>query len=117
MVPKDKSGWTDDGITGGITYVKKIAKDKYDIVFFDVTKRIVSSIEEGGNVLLLNKGQNVFSLLVVYPGKTAEVFTFLKNKSNKLEFIQITSRAGDQVSLTKSTMLRGECDFINFNDL
>ena len=117
LVTKDKSGWTDDGISGGITTVKKIAKDKYDIVFYDTTKRIISSIEDGGNVLLLNKGKNVFSLLVVYPGKTAEIFTFIKNNSNKLEFIQITSRAGDDVRITKSSMFKGECDFINFNDL
>jgi len=117
LVTKDKSGWTDDGISGGITTVKKIAKDKYDIVFYDTTKRIISSIEDGGNVLLLNKGKNVFSILVVYPGKTAEIFTFIKNNSNKLEFIQITSRAGDDVRITKSSMFKGECDFINFNDL
>jgi hypothetical protein len=117
IVPKDKSGWTDDGVSGGITIVKKIAKDKYDIVFYDVTKQIISSVEDGGSVLLLNKGKNVFSILVIYPGKTAEIFTFLKNKSNKLEFIQITSRAGDAVSLTKSSMFRGECEFIDFNSL
>jgi hypothetical protein len=117
IVPKDKSGWTDDGISGGITIVKKIAKDKYDIVFYDASKQIISSVEDGGSVLLLNKGKNVFSILVIYPGKTAEIFTFLKNKSNKLEFIQITSRAGDNVSLTKSSMLRGECEFIDFNSL
>ena len=117
LVTKDKSGWTDDGISGGITTVKKIARDKYDIVFYDTTKRIISSIEDGGNVLLLNKGKNVFSLLVVYPGKTAEIFTFIKNNSNKLEFIQITSRAGDDIRITKSSMFKGECDFINFNDL
>ena len=28
LVTKDKSGWTDDGISGGRTTVKKIAKDK-----------------------------------------------------------------------------------------
>lgn len=117
LVTKDKSGWTDDGISGGRTTVKKIAKDKYDIVFYDTTKRIISSIEDGGNVLLLNRGKNVFSILVVYPGKTAEIFTFVKNNSNKLEFIQITSRAGDDVRIAKSSMFKGECDFINFNDL
>lgn len=117
QVSKNMSGWVDDGITGGITTVKKIAKDEYDIVFYDVTKTIISSIEDGGNILLLNKGKNVFSLLIVYPGKTAEIYTFLKNKSNKLEYIQITSRAGDGVTIAKSSMLRGECEFIDFNSL
>ena len=116
-VSKNMSGWSDDGIAGGITTVKKIAKNEYDIVFYDVTKTIISSIQDGGNVLLLNKGKNVFSLLVVYPGKTAEIFTFLKNKSNKLEYIQITSRAGDGVTIAKSSMLKGECEFIDFNSL
>ena len=117
LVKKNTSGWSDDAITGGVTNVKKIGKDKYDVVFLDVTKQIVSSLEDGGNVFLLNKGTNVFSLLVVYPGQTAEIFTFLKNNSNKLEFIQVTSRAGDGVLIAKTSMLRGECEFIDFNNL
>ena len=112
LIPKDKTGWVDDGVSEGITNLKKIGKDKYDIVFYDATKRIISSIEDGGSVIPLNRGKDVFSILVVYPGKTAEIFTFLKNKSNKFEFIQITSRAGDQVTITKSSMFRGECDFV-----
>jgi len=66
---------------------------------------------------MLSRRQNSVAFLVVYMGKTAEVYTFLTNKSGKSEFIQITSRAGDEVPITKSGVIRGDCQYINFNAL
>jgi hypothetical protein len=117
IVTKKNSGWTDDKVTGGITKLSKIGKDQYDIVFVDTTKRIVSSTEDGGRVLMLNRGNNVVSFMVIYPGQTAEIYTFLKNNSGALEYIQVTSRAGDAVMIAKATIMRGNCEFIDFNKL
>jgi len=118
LVDKNNSGWEeDDKITGGITKLSKIGKDQYDIVFVDSRKQIISSIEDGGNVFMLNRGKNVVSFLVIYPGKTAEVYTFLKNKSGVLEYIHVLSRAGDAVLIAKSSLMRGNCDYIDFSKL
>jgi hypothetical protein len=62
---------------------------------------------------MLSQGSNDASFLVIYPGKTVEVYTFLIDKSGKAEYIQVTTRSGDQVLITKSTVLRGDCSFVN----
>lgn len=118
IVSKKDSGWEqNEKITGGVVKLSKIGKDKYDIVFVDATKRIISSVEDGGKVIMLSRGQHSVAFLVVYMGKTAEIYTFLTNKSGKSEFIEVTSRAGDEVPITKSGVMRGDCQYINFNSL
>lgn len=114
---KKSSGWTKDKISNGITKVTKNEKGEYDIVFVDVRKNIISSREDGGEVFLLNQGKSTFSILVVYLGKTAEIYSFIKNNSGKLEYIHITSRAGDLIPITKSSLMQGECSFIDFSKI
>lgn len=65
--------------------------------------------------MLLSRGISSLSVMVVYPGKTAEVYTFLKTSSGKLEYIHTLSRAGDEVLITKASVMRGECRYINFD--
>jgi hypothetical protein len=84
LVGQKDSGWVDEKITGGITKVAKIAENEYDVLFVDTRKDIISARRDGGRVFLLNRGRSAFSLLVVYPGATAEVYTFLKNNFGAL---------------------------------
>lgn len=114
IVTAKDSGWSDEKITGGITKLSKQGDNEYDILFVDVRKEIISARQDGGRVILLNRGRNVISVLVVYPGKTAEVYTFLKNNSGKLEYMHTLSRAGDGVLIAKASVMRGDCDYINF---
>jgi hypothetical protein len=44
----------------------------------DSSKQIISAKNDGGSVLMLNHGESVVSFVVLYPAKTAEVYTFLK---------------------------------------
>ena len=117
LVGKKDSGWSDEKITGGITKVAKIGENEYDILFVDVRKDIISARQDGGRVILLNQAKNAFSMLVVYPGTTAEVYTFLKDNSGKLEYVHTLSRAGDGVLITKASVMRGNCSYINFDAL
>ncbi len=118
LVTKQKSGWVqDEKITNGIVKLSKTAEGKYDILFVDATKQITSSVEDGGSVLMLNRGENVVSFIVIYPRKSAEIYTFLKTTSGVLEYIHVTSRAGDAVMITKASIMRGYCAFIEFNKL
>ena len=117
LVTKDNSGWSDEKITGGLTKVTKIAENEYDVLFVDATKEIISARQDGGRVLVLNRGEDVFSLLVVYPGTTAEVYTFLRTTSGELEYVHTLSRGGDGVAITKASVMRGECSYINFGAL
>jgi hypothetical protein len=51
--------------------------------------------------------------LVIYPGKTVEVYTFLIDKAGKAEYVQVTTRGGDAVMIAKATVMRGDCQFVN----
>ena len=113
LMNKEDTGWVDDGITGGITSLVRNENNEYDIFFVDASKQIISSKHDGGKVYMLSQGINDASFLVIYPGKTVEVYTFLIDKSGKAEYIQVTTRAGDQVLITKSTVMRGDCSFVN----
>ena len=117
LVGKKDSGWSIDKITGGITKLVKLSEGEYDILFVDATRDIISSKGDGATIIPLNNGEKVFSVLVVYPGKTAEIYTFLQDGSGNLEFIQTTSRAGDGVLITKASVMRGTCSYINFGAL
>jgi hypothetical protein len=117
LVNKKNSGWDDDKISNGITKLVKLDNGEYDILFVDSSKQIISSKNDGGSVLMLNYGENVVSFVVLYPKKTAEVYTFLKNNSEELEYIHVLSRAGDAVLLPKASLMVGKCDYIKFDDL
>lgn len=117
IVGKKDSGWSVDKITGGITKLVKLSEGEFDILFVDATKDIISAKGDGATIIPLNRGESVFSVLVVYPGKTAEIYTFLQDTSGKLEFLQTTSRAGDGVPITKAGVMRGTCSYINFGAL
>ena len=114
LMEKKTSGWTDDKITGGITTLRKIGKNQYDLLFVDSFKQIISTIQDGGKVYLYSKGTNNVSFLVLYPGKTVEVFTFLVNNDGKAEYTYVSSRAGDGVLFPKATVMRGDCQFVKF---
>lgn len=117
IVKRQDSGWQDEAIAGGITKAIKHDDGSFDILFVDARKEIISAVADGGTVLMLNRGERQVSFLVVYPGKTAEVFTFLTNNSGKSEYIGVLSRAGDGVLITKAAVMRGDCDYINFDAL
>jgi hypothetical protein len=117
MMDKSRAGWTDDGITGGLVTLSKLGKDDYDILFIDAYKQVISSKQDGAKVMMLSHGHNDVSFLIVYMGKTAEIYTFLVDKVGKAEFIQTTSRGGDDVLFPKASLFRGNCQFVNLKAL
>lgn len=117
IVKKKDSGWADEKITGGITKLTKLGENEFDLLFVDVRSEIISARGDGGTVIPLNRGEKSFSILVVYPGKTAEVYTFLETESGELEYLHTLSRAGDQVLITKASVMRGTCSYIKFEEL
>lgn len=118
LTNKSNSGWdNNEKITSGLTKLVKTDKGTFDILFVDVRKRIISTTEDGGQIFKLNRGKDLISFLVVYPQGTAEILTFLINKSGKAEYIDVLSRGGDGVLITKGSVMRGDCDYINFKNI
>ena len=77
MCQPNKSGWTDDKISKGSTSIVLI-DDKFDVLFSDGNSKNKSSRADGAQVILLgvNSTEKSFSLLVVYKGNSAEIYTY-----------------------------------------
>ena len=105
LVDKKNAGWVEnEKISKGITKLSKVGENAYDILFVDTRNQIISSTEDGGKVLMVSRGKNIASFIVIYPGKTTEIYTFLKNNSGINEYINITSRASDAVLINKASL-------------
>lgn len=92
-------------------------KKNFDILFVDATKQIISSVADGGVVIKNSSGENSASFVVIYPRKTIEIYTFIKNKNGAYEYTHVTSRSGDEVPIIKTSVMRGDCGFIDFSKL
>lgn len=114
-VPKDKSGWIEDKITGGKSVLIKNPSG-LDLLFIDSVKKTpISSVEDGGKVFLLRKTSNQISVLVDYESVT-EIYTYWKTDGGQLQYSILQSKNG-MVSgtVSKSGVMVGTCQFINFN--
>ena len=117
LVPKVKSGWVDDGIKGGLTKITVNEQGKYDVLFLDTQKEVISATSDGATVLLFAKGEKSFGILVLYPKGVVETYTFLRNEAGVLEYLHTTAKAGDEVTIVKSSLFKGTCNYINFNQV
>ncbi len=103
LVIKKNSGWSKDKISNGLTKLIKNKNNEYDILFVDATNKINSTVEQGGKILPFARGEFSVSVLTIYPGQTAEIYTFLKTTSGKYEYIHMTSRSGSTALITKAS--------------
>lgn len=111
-IPKNKSGWTQDAITGGKSILVKRTDGKYDLLFTDsMSKKPISSLEDGGQVVLLRKTKNQISVLIDYELVT-EIYTYWRTDDGQLQYSIVQSKSG---TVPKSGVLIGTCQFINFN--
>jgi hypothetical protein len=114
-VPKNKSGWIEDAITGGKSILVK-NQSGLDLIFIDSVKKTpLSSFDDGGKVILLRKTGNQISVLVNYESVT-EIYTYWRTEDGQFQYSIIQSKNG-MVSgtLSKSGVMVGTCQFINFN--
>jgi len=115
MVGKSDAGWQNEKISGGLTTLTRLDRGEYDILFTDATKSVVSTRQDGAKVLRFVKGSSDAMFLVLYPQGTIETYTFLVDKAGKAEYMSTTSRAGDAGFFAKSTVMRGNCQFVNLD--
>lgn len=113
-VPKVKSGFTKDKITGGMVTLQKVGDGKYDILFVDATKQIISAVGDGGSVTLLRRGKKDVTFVHAYPGKVIELYTFWEDTEGRPKYDIVQSKGGDSMKIHKSSIMIGTCSSINF---
>ena len=114
-VPKNKSGWIEDKISGGKSILVKNPSG-LDLVFIDSVKKTpLSSVEDGGKVILLRKTFNQISVMVNYESVT-EIYTYWRTDGGQLQYSILQSKNGMVAgTISKSGVMVGSCQFINFN--
>ena len=114
QVSKADSGFTKDKITGGMVTLQKVGEKKYDILFVDVRKEVISAVGDGGEVVLLRKGNSDATFGHFYPGRVIELFTFWIDSDGLAKYELIQSKGGDFMPIHKSSIMVGNCSQINF---
>jgi hypothetical protein len=115
LVPKEKSGFQDDKITGSLSTLARLGDNEYDLLFVDVRKTIISTRQSGGIVTLLRKGTREATFLVAYPGSVIELYTFYKDASGTDRYDLLQSKGGDGAPIHKSALMTGTCSILNLN--
>jgi len=78
-VPRSKSGFQKDEITGGLTTLQKLSNGEYDILIVDARKQVISFKQDGGKILLLRQGKSDSTFLAIFPGMAIELYTFYRD--------------------------------------
>ena len=114
QVPKANSGFVKDKITGGMVTLQKVGEKKYDILFTDVRKEIISAVGDGGEVVLLRRGKTDATFMHFYPGNVIELYSFWIDNDGLAKYDLIQSKGGDLMPIHKAAILVGTCGPINF---
>lgn len=116
LVPANKAGWQQDGISRGTVTLQRLSSGDLDIVFTDANRNQVSTTRDGGKVYLTRANPSDISLVVIYPGVTDEIYSFWQATSGALEFSMLQSKGG-RAAIHKKTAMVGKCEKINFSSL
>ena len=115
QVPKSKSGFIKDKITGGMVTLQKVGEKQYDILFADVNNQIISAIGDGGKVMLLRKGKTDATFVHYFSGMVVEIYTFWIDAEGIAKYDLVQSKGGDLMPIHKSSMMVGTCSQIKLD--
>jgi hypothetical protein len=114
LLKKKDQGWEKDSIKGGRTTFKKQKDGKYDILILDATKTLYSVRQDGGEVILVRKGERDATFLHLHPGMVIEIYTLWRDLDGVNRFDLLSSKGGDVMPIHKSSVMTGLCSDINF---
>lgn len=115
VVPKQKSGFSTDRITGGLTTLQRLENGEFDVLIVDSRKQVISYKNDGGRVVLLRKGSSDATFLAVFPGMVIELYTFYVDADGVKRYDFMQSKGGDHMPIHKSTLMSGTCSHLNLN--
>jgi hypothetical protein len=112
LMEKEKSGFSEDRILGGLFTLVKLPDGEYDLLFVDGRQAVTSTIQDGGEVKLLRLGQSDATLIVLYPEEVIDMYTFYVDGDGNGRFDILQSRGGGAL-LHKSSVMTGECSTLD----
>lgn len=110
LAEKKMAGWLQEGIPNGITTLKKIGKDKYDLLVVDARNTVMSFTQDGGQVLLLRKGNRDATFMHVSAAGVIELYTFWQSTDGEFFLDLMQSKGGNAMVIHKSSLMIASCD-------
>jgi hypothetical protein len=112
LTPEKDTGWMKDSISGGQMTLTTDGKN-FDMLYVDARKKITSTVSDGGKVLPFRIYKDDIAIIIAYED-LIEIYNFWKTTDGKLQFSMLQNR-GSGAAIPKSSLLIGNCDFINFD--
>ena len=94
--------------------MQKIGDKKFDLLFVDSYKKIISAVGDGGSVILFRKGKTDVTFVHSFPGKVMEWYTFWIDLDGMAKYDLVQSKGGDLMPIHKISIMVGTCGPINF---
>ena len=115
LLSKSQSGFEKDKITAGLTTLQRLDNGEYDLLIVDIRKQVISYRNDGGRVILLRRGMNDATFLVIFPGKVIELYTFYVDSAGAKRFDLLQSKGGDAMTIHKSSLMTGVCSRLDLS--
>lgn len=114
VIKAKDAGWEEDKISAGLFTLRKVGAADYDILYVDATKQIHSAKGDGGVVKLLRSGDNEMAFILLYPGSTIEIYTFMRDSAGRDQVGILTSKGGEGLVQHKQSAMVAGCSSISF---
>jgi hypothetical protein len=106
LVEKSKSGFVQDGITGGQISLTLNDKNEGDILTLDATGVLKSASSQGGTIMVLPAGGNSMNWLALYADGTLEVYSYNGNSDTVASYRNTVGNA----KIAKNSIFVSNCN-------
>lgn len=113
LVKKGQDGWDEDQMSTGATTLTQNNKGELDVLFKDSRGEIVSSRDDGGQVIPLRMSKNEITVLVAYSegAQAAEIYSFVREADGSAKMLQLSSKG--VAMIPKAGVYVADCTTLN----
>lgn len=109
LVAAKQAGWSADAIKDGSYLLMRKNSEQFDIVYSDSMNRTVSSIDDGAQIVLIDRSEQQMVFLVHYPKMNIETWYFRVDDQGRGEVTVSQARFGAAAFIQKHGLMRAAC--------
>ena len=107
LVDKKNSGFSEDGINGGLTSLT-LNDNNGDVLFKDATGILKSASSQGAVVLTLNAGENGINWVVIFPDGAIEIYSL---NISSMKMVSYRNTVGNAL-VAKNSLMVSNCSVL-----
>lgn len=110
--PDEADKWRTDSVSPGRFTLSTGVGDELDLFYTDASGAVSSASSNGAQVIMVGRTKEALALIVVYPGKTVDSFTFVQSQKGA-QAIWSSNRYG--APILKISAFHAPCSFLDLN--